>query len=57
MPCPPPPLRRARIDGKNLILAVGKSHDVIMPIPDGVKVVVEDNIRLVVSGISIGFHD
>jgi large subunit ribosomal protein L6 len=43
---------KARIDGKNLILAVGKSHDVIMPIPDGVKVVVEDNIRLVVSGIS-----
>lgn len=43
---------RARVDGKNLILQVGKSHDVVMPIPDGVKVLVEDNIRLTISGIS-----
>lgn len=43
---------RARVDGKNLVLAVGKSHDVVMPIPDGIKVVVEDNIRLTISGVS-----
>lgn len=43
---------RARIDGTNLILAVGKSHDVILPIPDGIKVTVDNNILLTVSGVS-----
>ncbi|RLD10772.1 MAG: 50S ribosomal protein L6 [Chlamydiae bacterium] len=43
---------RAKIAGKELILSIGKSHDVIFIIPDEVTVVVEANTKLSVSGIS-----
>jgi large subunit ribosomal protein L6 len=34
----------AKIQGKNLVLAVGFSHDVVMPIPDAIKCAVNKNI-------------
>jgi large subunit ribosomal protein L6 len=34
----------AKIQGKNLVLAVGFSHDVVMPIPDAIKCTVNKNI-------------
>lgn len=45
---------RAALEGKNLKLALGLSHDVFHPIPDDVKIVVEGdrNTQLVLSGIS-----
>ena len=43
---------RAKIEGKNLVLSIGKSHDVIYAIPDEVTVAVDGNTNLSVSGIS-----
>jgi len=43
---------RAKMEGKNLILNIGKSHDVIFAVPDGVTVAVEGNTNISVSGIS-----
>ncbi|MFO0417510.1 MAG: 50S ribosomal protein L6 [Pseudomonadota bacterium] len=34
----------AKVQGKNLVLAVGFSHDVVMPIPDAVKCNVTKNV-------------
>jgi large subunit ribosomal protein L6 len=34
----------AKVQGKNLVLAVGFSHDVVMPIPDVVKCAVTKNV-------------
>ncbi|KAK4255347.1 hypothetical protein QN277_008359 [Acacia crassicarpa] len=41
---------RATVEGKDLILNLGFSHPVKMAIPDGLKVKVEDNTRVTVSG-------
>ncbi|WOK99084.1 50S ribosomal protein L6, chloroplastic [Canna indica] len=41
---------RAVLEGKDLILNLGFSHPVRMPIPDGLKVKVEDNTRISVTG-------
>ncbi|KAI9094155.1 hypothetical protein K1719_026737 [Acacia pycnantha] len=41
---------RATVEGKDLILNLGFSHPVKMAIPDGLKVKVEDNTRITVSG-------
>ncbi|RWR93417.1 Ribosomal protein L6 [Cinnamomum micranthum f. kanehirae] len=41
---------RAMLEGKNLVLNLGFSHPVRMPIPDGIQVKVEDNTRIIVSG-------
>jgi large subunit ribosomal protein L6 len=43
---------RARVEGKDLVLLVGKSHDVIMPIPEGLEVTVTDNTKIQVTGIN-----
>uniref|UniRef100_A0A6U8JGY7 Large ribosomal subunit protein uL6 alpha-beta domain-containing protein n=1 Tax=Eutreptiella gymnastica TaxID=73025 RepID=A0A6U8JGY7_9EUGL len=43
---------RARVDGKSLVLNVGKSHDVILPIPDGLTVTVEANTKIKVQGMN-----
>ena len=43
---------RAKIAGKELILSIGKSHDVIFTIPEEVAVTVEANTKLSVAGIS-----
>ncbi|KAG6549874.1 hypothetical protein Mapa_008856 [Marchantia paleacea] len=41
---------RAALDGKDLTLNLGFSHQVRLPIPDGVNVKVEENTRLTISG-------
>ncbi|MCK5851434.1 50S ribosomal protein L6 [bacterium] len=43
---------RAKITGKDLVLSIGKSHDVIFTIPEEIVVAVEANTKLSVSGIS-----
>jgi len=42
---------RAALQGKNLQLALGYSHDVVHPIPDGIQVVVPKPTEIVISGI------
>lgn len=41
---------RAVLEGNNLVLNLGFSHPVRMAIPDGLKVKVEENTKIVVSG-------
>ncbi|XP_077243563.1 ribosomal protein L6 family [Tasmannia lanceolata] len=41
---------RAMLEGNELVLNLGFSHPVKMPIPEGIKVKVEDNTRIAVSG-------
>jgi large subunit ribosomal protein L6 len=41
---------RAQIQGSNLVLQLGYSHDVIYPMPDGIKIVCPDQTHIVVSG-------
>ena len=42
---------RANMEGKNIKLQLGYSHDILFPVPDGVQAVVEQN-TITVSGIS-----
>ncbi len=42
---------RAAVQGKNLQLALGYSHDVLYPIPDGIQIVTPKPTEIVVSGI------
>jgi large subunit ribosomal protein L6 len=42
---------RAAVKGKNLDLSVGHSHDVLHPIPDGIKITVAENTKIAVEGI------
>jgi large subunit ribosomal protein L6 len=42
---------KAAVEGDKLVFALGYSHPVIFPIPEGIKVVVEKATHLVVSGI------
>lgn len=42
---------RANMEGKNIKLQLGYSHDILFPVPDGVQAVVEAN-TITVSGIS-----
>jgi len=44
---------RAAVQGKNLQLALGYSHDVIFPIPDGITIVTPKPTEIVVSGTDI----
>lgn len=41
---------RSQLDGKNLILNVGYSHQVKITSPDGIKLAVENNTNILVSG-------
>jgi large subunit ribosomal protein L6 len=43
---------RASVQGKNLVLALGYSHDVIYPIPDGITVTATKPTELVIAGIN-----
>lgn len=43
---------RAELQGKNLKLALGYSHDIIYPIPEGISMTVEKQTLIKVSGIS-----
>ena len=42
---------RAAVQGKNLQLALGYSHDVIYPIPEGIQIATPKPTEIVVSGI------
>jgi len=42
---------RATVQGKNLQISLGYSHDVVYPIPDGIAIVAPKPTELVISGI------
>jgi large subunit ribosomal protein L6 len=42
---------RAQVQGKNLNLNIGFSHPVAFPIPDGIKITVLENTRILIEGI------
>ena len=42
---------RASVQGKNLQIALGYSHDVVFPIPDGITITTPRPIEIVVTGI------
>jgi large subunit ribosomal protein L6 len=42
---------RASVQGKNLQIALGYSHDIVHPIPDGITVVTPKPTEIVVTGI------
>jgi large subunit ribosomal protein L6 len=42
---------RAQVQGKNLNLSIGFSHPVVFAIPDGIKITVQENTKLLVEGI------
>lgn len=42
---------RARVDGRNLVLTVGYSHEVRIEPPTGVQMAVENNTNVIVNGI------
>lgn len=42
---------RARVDGRNLVLNVGYSHEVKIEPPEGIQMAVENNVNVIVSGI------
>jgi large subunit ribosomal protein L6 len=41
---------RAEVKGKNLVLALGYSHPIQFPIPEGIQIAVEKQTHMVVSG-------
>ncbi len=43
---------RAEVKGDNLVMTLGFSHPVVFPIPKGIKIVVEKQTRLTISGSS-----
>ena len=42
---------RAQVQGKNLQLALGYSHDVVYPIPEGIAIVTPKPTEIIVTGI------
>lgn len=42
---------RAAVQGKNLNLSLGYSHDVVFPIPDGIAIVTPKPTEIVITGI------
>nr|BDA97493.1 ribosomal protein L6 [Cryptomonas sp. NIES-345]BDA98454.1 ribosomal protein L6 [Cryptomonas sp. NIES-1327] len=42
---------RSQLDGRTLVLNVGYSHPVKLHTPEGVKISIENNINIIVSGI------
>jgi large subunit ribosomal protein L6 len=42
---------RASVQGKNLQLALGYSHDVVYPIPDGITIATPRPVEIVISGL------
>jgi large subunit ribosomal protein L6 len=45
---------RAEVKGKNVVLALGYSHPIEFPIPDGIQVAVEKQTHMTVSGADKG---
>jgi large subunit ribosomal protein L6 len=41
---------RAAVQGKNLQIALGYSHDIVYPIPDGITIVTPRPVEIVISG-------
>jgi large subunit ribosomal protein L6 len=41
---------KAAVQGKNVNLSLGYSHPIVYPIPDQIKVTVEDNVRVIIEG-------
>jgi large subunit ribosomal protein L6 len=41
---------RAAVQGKNLLLALGYSHDVVYPIPEGITIATPRPVEIVISG-------
>jgi large subunit ribosomal protein L6 len=44
---------RSQVQGRDLILNLGYSHPVIIPIPDGIEVTVDSNVNIIITGIDI----
>jgi large subunit ribosomal protein L6 len=42
---------KAAVQGKTLNLSLGKSHPILFPIPDEVKITVADNTKITIEGI------
>ena len=42
---------RASVQGKNLQIALGYSHDILYPIPEGITIVTPKPVEIVISGI------
>jgi|SRR5215469_9375902 len=42
---------RAQVQGKNLNLNIGFSNPVVFPIPDGIKITVQENTKILIDGI------
>jgi large subunit ribosomal protein L6 len=42
---------RAQVQGKNLNLSLGFSHPILFTIPDGIKITVQENTKILVEGI------
>ncbi|MDR4305248.1 50S ribosomal protein L6 [Chelatococcus sambhunathii] len=42
---------RASVQGKNLVLALGYSHDVVYPIPDGIQIATGKPTEITVTGV------
>jgi large subunit ribosomal protein L6 len=42
---------RASVQGKNLQLALGYSHDIVYPIPEGIAIATPRPVEIVISGI------
>lgn len=42
---------RSQVQEKNLVLNLGYSHQVVIPIPTGIEISVEANINIVITGI------
>ncbi|MBV9492384.1 MAG: 50S ribosomal protein L6 [Verrucomicrobia bacterium] len=42
---------RAQVQGTNLNLSLGFSHPILFSIPEGIKITVQDNTRLLIEGI------
>lgn len=42
---------RSSVQGKNLVLALGYSHDVVYPIPEGIQIVTPKPTEIVITGI------
>jgi large subunit ribosomal protein L6 len=42
---------RAQVQGKNLNLNIGFSHPVVFPIPDGIKITLQENTKIAIEGI------
>jgi large subunit ribosomal protein L6 len=42
---------RAQVQGANLTMSLGFSHPIVFPIPDGIRITVQENTKLLIEGI------